>query len=47
MAIISEFGITQMAARRVLAELRASGLAQMPPGIGTFVTKLPESNPDS
>ncbi|MFI9598973.1 GntR family transcriptional regulator [Streptomyces sp. NPDC052043] len=43
MAIVAEFGIAQMTARRVLTELRAAGLAQMQPGIGTFVTKLPKS----
>lgn len=41
MAIVEEFGIAQMTARRVLTELRAAGLAQMQPGIGTFVTELP------
>ncbi|WP_371528098.1 winged helix-turn-helix domain-containing protein [Streptomyces sp. NBC_01283] len=42
LAIQDEFGIAQMTARRVLTELRASGLAQMQPGIGTFVTELPK-----
>jgi DNA-binding GntR family transcriptional regulator len=42
LAIQSEFGIAQMTARRVLTELRAAGLAQMQPGVGTFVTKLPD-----
>lgn len=42
LAIQAEFGIAQMTARRVLTELRAAGLAQMQPGIGTFVTRLPE-----
>jgi DNA-binding GntR family transcriptional regulator len=37
-----EFGIAQMTARRVLTELRDAGLAQMQPGIGTFVTELPK-----
>lgn len=41
LAIQGEFGIAQMTARRVLTELRAAGLAQMQPGIGTFVTELP------
>jgi DNA-binding GntR family transcriptional regulator len=41
LAIQDEFGIAQMTARRVLTELRAAGLAQMQPGIGTFVTPLP------
>lgn len=41
LAIMGEFGIAQMTARRVLTELRAAGLAQMQPGVGTFVTKLP------
>lgn len=42
MAIVAEFGIAQMTARRVLTELRGAGLAQMQPGIGTFVTELPK-----
>ena len=42
LAIQSEFGIAQMTARRVLTELRAAGLAQMQPGVGTFVTELPK-----
>lgn len=42
LAIQGEFGIAQMTARRVLTELRDAGLAQMQPGIGTFVTGLPE-----
>ncbi|MEU8711678.1 winged helix-turn-helix domain-containing protein [Streptomyces sp. NPDC048663] len=42
LAIVTEFGIAQMTARRVLTELRAAGLAQMQPGIGTFVTELPK-----
>ena len=41
-AIQSEFGIAQMTARRVLTELRAAGLAQMHPGVGTFVSELPK-----
>ncbi|WP_247706163.1 GntR family transcriptional regulator [Streptomyces liliiviolaceus] len=43
LAIQGEFGIAQMTARRVLTELRDAGLAQMQPGIGTFVTELPNS----
>lgn len=43
MAIVAEFGIAQMTARRVLTELRAAGLAQMHPGVGTFVMELPRS----
>ena len=42
LAIQAEFGIAQMTARRVLTELRAAGLAQMQPGVGTFVTNLPQ-----
>ncbi|MDX3087206.1 winged helix-turn-helix domain-containing protein [Streptomyces sp. ME02-6978a] len=42
LAIQQEFGIAQMTARRVLTELRAAGLAQMQPGVGTFVTELPK-----
>ncbi|NUQ95198.1 MAG: winged helix-turn-helix transcriptional regulator [Streptomyces sp.] len=41
-AICGEFGISQMTARRVLKELRQEGLAYMQPGIGTFVTELPQ-----
>lgn len=37
-----EFGISQMTARKVLTQLRQEGLAVMYPGVGTFVTKLPE-----
>ncbi|MHB9862062.1 winged helix-turn-helix domain-containing protein [Streptomyces sp. YIM S03343] len=44
MAIVAEFGIAQMTARRVLTELRVAGLAQMQPGIGTFVTELPKAD---
>ncbi|MGY1579119.1 winged helix-turn-helix domain-containing protein [Streptomyces sp. MN13] len=40
--VCGEFGISQMTARRVLKELRADGLAAMQPGIGTFVTELPQ-----
>ena len=42
LAIVTEFGIAQMTARRVLTELRATGLAQMQVGVGTFVTQLPK-----
>jgi len=42
LAIVEEFGIAQMTARRVLTELRAAGLAQMQVGVGTFVTRLPD-----
>ena len=42
LAIQSEFGIAQMTARRVLTELRTAGLAQMHPGVGTFVSELPK-----
>lgn len=42
MAICDEFGISQVTAKRVLKELRKAGLAEMQPGIGTFVTELPE-----
>ncbi len=41
--ICGEFGISQMTARRVLTELRSAGLAYMEPGIGTFVSELPEA----
>ncbi|MEU9310839.1 winged helix-turn-helix domain-containing protein [Streptomyces sp. NPDC048256] len=41
-SICGEFGISQMTARRVLTELRQEGLAYMEPGIGTFVTELPQ-----
>ncbi|MFG3127298.1 winged helix-turn-helix domain-containing protein [Streptomyces tendae] len=42
MEICDEFGISQVTAKRVLKELRAEGLAEMQPGIGTFVTELPQ-----
>lgn len=42
MAVCDEFGISQVTAKRVLKELRAAGLAEMQPGIGTFVTELPQ-----
>jgi DNA-binding GntR family transcriptional regulator len=42
LALTTEFGVAQMTARRVLTELRAAGLAQMQPGVGTFVTELPK-----
>ena len=40
--VCGEFGISQMTARRVLKELRTDKLAEMQPGIGTFVTDLPQ-----
>ena len=40
--IASEWGICEVTARRVLRELRAAGLAYMEPGIGTYVSKLPQ-----
>lgn len=43
MAICEEFGISPVTAKRVLKELRAAGLAEMQPGIGTFVTELPQA----
>lgn len=43
MAICDEFGISPVTAKRVLKELRQDGLAEMQPGIGTFVTELPQS----
>lgn len=43
MAVCDEFGISQVTAKRVLKELRAAGLAEMQPGIGTFVTALPQA----
>lgn len=46
LAIVEEFGIAQMTARRVLTELRAAGLAQMQVGVGTFVTELPQPPAD-
>jgi len=42
MAVCDEFGISQVTAKRVLKELRTAGLAEMQPGIGTFVTELPQ-----
>jgi DNA-binding GntR family transcriptional regulator len=42
MDICDEFGISQVTAKRVLTELRKAGLAYMEPGIGTFVTELPQ-----
>jgi DNA-binding GntR family transcriptional regulator len=42
MAICDEFGISPVTAKRVLTELRKAGLAYMQPGIGTFVTELPQ-----
>ena len=38
----AETGVSPVTARRVLKELRAAGLAYMEPGIGTFVSKLPD-----
>jgi len=40
--VCGEFGISQMTARKVLGELRKKGLAAMYPGVGTFVTELPQ-----
>jgi GntR family transcriptional regulator len=37
-----ETGISPVTAKRVLKELRDAGLAYMEPGIGTFVSRLPE-----
>ena len=42
MGVCDEFGISQVTAKRVLTELRKAGLAYMEPGIGTFVTELPQ-----
>lgn len=42
MAICDEFDISQVTAKRVLTELRRAGLAAMYPGVGTFVTELPQ-----
>lgn len=42
LAICDEFGISPVTAKRVLKELREAGLAEMQPGIGTFVTELPK-----
>ncbi|SOD80191.1 regulatory protein, gntR family [Streptomyces sp. 1222.2] len=39
--VCAQFGISQMTARKVLQKLREEGLAEMQPGIGTFVTELP------
>ena len=39
--VCAQFGISQMTARKVLQKLRDEGLAEMQPGIGTFVTELP------
>lgn len=38
----AETGISPVTGRRVLRELRTAGLAYMEPGIGTFVTRLPQ-----
>lgn len=40
--VCAEFEISQITARKVLKELRAEGLAEMQPGVGTFVTELPQ-----
>ena len=40
--VCAEFDISQVTARKALKELRAEGLAAMQPGIGTFVTELPQ-----
>lgn len=45
--VCAEFGISQVTARKVLAQLRQAGLAAMYPGVGTFVTQLPEPPPAS
>ncbi|MEV8523102.1 winged helix-turn-helix domain-containing protein [Streptomyces sp. NPDC052000] len=42
LALEKEVGISPVTARRVLKELRDAGLAYMEPGIGTFVSRLPE-----
>lgn len=44
--IAAEWGIGEVTARRVLNELRTAGLAYMDPGIGFFVTPLPEAPED-
>ncbi|MGW0576321.1 winged helix-turn-helix domain-containing protein [Streptomyces sp. NPDC002920] len=41
--VCGEFEISQVTARKALKELRAEGLAEMQPGIGTFVTELPQA----
>lgn len=40
--VCAEFEISQMTARKVLQKLREAGLAAMHPGVGTFVTELPQ-----
>ncbi|MFM9589943.1 winged helix-turn-helix domain-containing protein [Streptomyces scabiei] len=40
--VCAEFGISQMTARKVLTQLRLEKLAVMHPGVGTFVTELPQ-----
>jgi DNA-binding GntR family transcriptional regulator len=40
--VCAEFEISQMTARKVLQKLREAGLAAMHPGVGTFVTALPQ-----
>ncbi|MFG3476494.1 winged helix-turn-helix domain-containing protein [Streptomyces sp. NPDC047980] len=47
LAIVEETGISPVTARRVLKELRDAGLAYMEPGIGTFVSRLPDPPADS
>ena len=42
LALVEETGVSPVTARRVLKELRDAGLAYMEPGIGTFVSRLPE-----
>lgn len=38
-----EFGIAVATGQKVLRQLRADNLAVMHPGLGTFVTELPEA----
>lgn len=40
--VCAEFDISQVTARKSLKELRTEGLAVMQPGIGTFVSELPQ-----
>lgn len=44
--VCAEFGISQMTARKVLSQLRQEKLAVMHPGVGTFVTELPQPPAD-
>ncbi|WP_331445886.1 winged helix-turn-helix domain-containing protein [Streptomyces xanthochromogenes] len=46
LALQDETGVSPVTARRVLKELRDAGLAYMEPGIGTFVSRLPEKPQD-